>query len=81
MEKAEDRVANFPKPLLEQFGEVEQGVLTKPIRSQHEINSITAIENFIRGFRFGVRIMAKCMDENDGDIRKGDELWQSTGRP
>ena len=49
----------------------KQEVLTKLIRSQHEINSITAIENFILGFRLGVRIMAECMDENDGDIRNG----------
>jgi len=39
--------------------------------SQHEIDSITALENFVLGFRLGVRMMAECMDENDGDIRTG----------
>ena len=34
---------------------------------------ITALENFILGFRLGVRMMAECMDDNDGDIRIGGE--------
>ena len=71
MEKAVARVASCEKQLLERLEETEQDALTKLIRSQHEINSITAIENFILGFRLGVRIMAECMDENDGDIRNG----------
>lgn len=37
--------------------------------SQHEIDNITALENFIWGFQLGVRIMAERMDENDGNIR------------
>ena len=43
------------------------------IESQQEIDSITAMENFILGFRLGVRMMAECMDDNDGDIRIGGE--------
>ena len=71
MEKAVARVASCEKQLLERLEETEQDALTKLIRSQHEVNSITAVENFILGFRLGVRIMAECMDENDGDIRNG----------
>ena len=33
--------------------------------AQQEIDSITAIDNFILGFRLGVRLMVDCMDEND----------------
>ena len=73
MKKAVDRVTGCEKQLMEQLGEAEQETLTKLIRSQHEINSITATENFILGFRLGVRIMAECMDDNDGDIRTGGE--------
>ena len=73
MKKAVDRVTGYEKQLMEQLGEAEQETLTKLIRSQHEINSITATENFILGFRFGVRIMAEYMDDNDGDIRTGGE--------
>ena len=73
LKRAVDRVANCEKQLMERIEETEQEVLAKLIQSQHEINSITATENFILGFRLGVRIMAECMDENDGDIRNGGE--------
>ena len=73
LKKAVDRVTGCEKQLMEQLGEAEQETLTKLIRSQHEINSITATENFILGFRLGVRMMAECMDDNDGDIRNGGE--------
>nr|WP_325243346.1 DUF6809 family protein [uncultured Oscillibacter sp.] len=36
--------------------------------THHEINSITAKEYFILGFRLGVRLMAECMDEDDGEL-------------
>ena len=73
MEKAVARVTSCEKQLMERLGEAEQETLTKLIRSQHEINSITATENFILGFRLGVRLMAECMDDNDGDIQTGGE--------
>ena len=73
MAKAVARVASCEKQLMEQLGETEQTILTKLIRSQHEINSITAVENFILGIRLGVRLMAECMDDNDSNIRTGGE--------
>ena len=69
LKKAVDRIAQYESQLAERLNEDEQSILTKLIRSQHEINSITALENFILGFRLGARIMAECMDENDGDTR------------
>ena len=73
LKRAVDRAAKCEEQLMEFLNEDGQYVLTKLIRSQHEINSITATENFILGFRLGVRLMAECMDENDGDIRTGGE--------
>ena len=73
MEKAVARVASCEKQLMEQLGETEQTILTKLIRSQHEINGITATENFILGFRLGIRLMVECMYDNDGNIRTGGE--------
>ena len=70
LKKAVDRVAQYESQLAERLNEDEQTILTKLIWSQHEINSITALENFILGFRLGARIMAECMDENDGDTRE-----------
>ena len=71
LKRAVDRVARYESQLTEQLDEAGQETLTKLIRSQHEIDSITARENFILGFRLGVRIMAECLDDNDGDIRNG----------
>ena len=71
LKRAVDRVARYETQLTEQLDETEQTILTKLISSQHEIDSITARENFILGFRLGVRTMAECLDDNDGDIRNG----------
>ena len=71
LKQAVGRVAHYENQLTERLDEVGQEILTKLVRSQHEIDSITAMENFILGFRLGVRIMAECMDDNDGDIRNG----------
>ncbi|MCI9330684.1 MAG: hypothetical protein HFG05_00720 [Oscillibacter sp.] len=73
LKRAVDRAAKCEEQLMEFLNEDGQYVLKKLIRSQHEINSITATENFILGFRLGVRLVAECMDENDGDIRSGGE--------
>ena len=70
LKRAVDRVARYENQLTEQLDETGQTILTKLIRSQHEIDSITALENFILGFRLGVRMMAESMDENDGSIRE-----------
>ena len=73
LKRATDRVTRFEKQLTEQLDEAGQTVLAKLVESQHEIDSITALENFILDFRLGVRMMAECMDDNDGDIRNGGE--------
>ena len=71
LKRATDRVARYESQLKEQLKENERAILEKLIRSQHEIDSITALENFILGFRLGVRMMTECMDGNDGDVRNG----------
>ena len=73
LKKAVDRVAHCESQLMEQLDENGQTILTKLIRSQHEIDSITALENFILGFRLGAKITMECMDNNDGDIKTGGE--------
>ena len=67
--RATDRVARFESHLTERLDEDGQTILAKLIESRDEVESITARENFILGFRLGARITMECMDENDGDIR------------
>ena len=71
LKRATDRVTRFESQLTERLDEDGQTILEKLVESQHEINSITALENFILGFRLGTRLMAESMDENDGDIKTG----------
>ena len=71
LKRATDRMARFERQLTEQLDETGQAVLAKLIESQHEIDNITALENFILGFRLGAKIVMECMDDNDGDIRTG----------
>ena len=71
LKRATDRVARFEGQLTERLDEDGQTILAKLAESRDEIESITARENFILGFRLGARLVAECMDENDGDIRNG----------
>ena len=71
LKRATDRVSRFESQLTERLDETGREILAKLIESKDEIESITAMENFILGFRLGARLMAECMDENDGNIRTG----------
>ena len=73
LKRAVDRVARFESQLTERLDDPGQTILAKFVESKDEAESITALENFILGFRLGARIMMECMDENDGDIKTGGE--------
>ena len=53
--------------LMEQLNEGEQAILKDMVSAQQDIDSITGCESFVLGFRLGVRMMAECMDQDDGD--------------
>ena len=69
LKRATDRVTRFENQLTERLDEDGKTILTKLFESQDEVESIMARENFVLGFRLGARLMAECMDDNDGDIR------------
>ena len=71
LSRATDRVARFESQLTERLDKEGETILAKLIESLVEVESIPALENFILGYRLGARIMAECMDENDGDMRNG----------
>ena len=70
LKRAVDRVTRFEGQLTERLDEDGQTILAKLIESRDEVETITARENFILGFRLGARITMECMDEDDGDIRE-----------
>ena len=65
------RATDCESDLMKRLNEEELKILKTLITAQHEIDSITAMENFILGFRLGVRLMAESMDENDGNLTDG----------
>ena len=71
LQRAVNIAARCESQLAEGLDEEKQVLLTRLVKAQHEIDAITATENFILGYRLGVRMMAECMDEDDGDIRNG----------
>ena len=73
LQRAVDRVTKYEEQLTKLLDEEGHHILERLTRSQQEIDSRTALENFILGFRLGMRLMAECMDENDGDTRCGGE--------
>ena len=69
LKRAVDRVARFEDQLTERLDGDGQTILSKLMESKDEVESITALENFILGFRLGIRLMAESMDDNDGNIK------------
>lgn len=49
------------------LGEKEQELLKELVTAQVDLNGITAMENFIIGFRLGLRLGVEVMDD-DGDV-------------
>lgn len=69
LKRAMVKITQCESQLTEQLNEAERALLTELTKAQHEVDDITALESFILGFRLGVRIMAECMDIDDGDIK------------
>ena len=65
-----DIITQCETQLSEQLDDAGQAILTKLSDAQQTADNITGLENFILGFRLGVRLMAECMDNNDGNIRE-----------
>ena len=69
LRRAMVKINQCEQQLLKQLNEAEQAILAELVKAQHEVDDITALESFVLGFRLGVRIMAECMDIDDGDIK------------
>ena len=70
LQRAVDTVIRREEQLESQLDEAGQKILSEMSEAQQTVDHITALENFILGFRLGVRIMAECMDSGDGDTKE-----------
>lgn len=62
---AMDRAEQCEEKLLE--GE-EKTMLLRLLNAENEIGSTLALENFILGFRLGMRLAIEALDEDDGSL-------------
>ncbi len=62
------RAAECEGKLTAMLNDEEKHTLSVLMSAQREIDGITAIENFISGFRLGVRLMIDCMEDDDGNV-------------
>ena len=53
--------------LKEQLGPEEKALLEDFLKTQQDMDGVTAEENFILGFRLGVQLMAECLTEGEDD--------------
>ena len=67
LRQAVSSVSRCEQQLMEQLNEGEQAILKDMVSAQQDIDSITGCESFVLGFRLGVRMIAECMDRDDGD--------------
>ena len=62
------RAAECEDKLTAMLNDEEKHTLSVLMSAQQEIDGITAIENFISGFRLGVRLRVECLDDDDGNV-------------
>ena len=70
LRRAVDTITRCEQQLESLLDEPGQKALSEMSNAQQTADSIAALENFILGFRLGVRMIAECMDENDGNTKE-----------
>ena len=66
LQRMENRAVECESALTEILDDEGKRSLEVLMSAQHEIEGITAVENFILGFRLGVRLMAECLADDGG---------------
>lgn len=61
-----DKAGKCEEKLMTKLEDDEKSLLLNLVNAQNEIGSTLAMENFILGFRLGMRLTMEGMDENDG---------------
>ena len=67
--QASSKITQCEKRLGERLDEAGLAILAELVNAQQEIDCVTAVENFILGFRLGSRMTVECLDEDDGDMQ------------
>ena len=68
LKKAMEQSAECEEKLIALLEDKEKTLLLRLINAENEIGSTMALENFILGFRLGVRMILEALDEDDGSL-------------
>ena len=66
--RVSSKITQCENQLKERLDEQGLAILAEMVDAHQEISCVTAMENFILGFRLGARILFECLDEDDGDM-------------
>lgn len=67
MRKLSAHLSQCEAKLKEQLGSEEKTLLEDLLKTQQDMDGVTAEENFILGFRLGIRLMAECLAGEEDD--------------
>ena len=68
LKQAMEQSEECEKKLTALLEDKEKALLLRLINAENEIGSTMALENFILGFRLGVRMILEALDEDDGSL-------------
>mgnify|MGYP001147783367 CR=1 FL=1 len=68
LQQAMDQAEEYEEKLSALLEGEEKTMLLRLLNAENEISSTMAMENFILGFRLGMRIAIEALDEDDGSL-------------
>ena len=68
LQQAMDQAEEYEEKLSALLEGEEKTMLLRLLNAENEIGSTMALENFILGFRLGVRMILEALDEDDGSL-------------
>lgn len=71
--RAMELVCRNGEKLMDRLGPAEQDILKNLVRIQGEVNEMTAVRNFIYGFRLGLLMTAEAFIRKEDLYLNGDE--------
>ena len=68
LQQAMDQAEKYEEKLTSLLEGEEKTMLLRLLNAENEIGSTMALENFILGFRLGMRLAIESLDEDDGSL-------------
>ena len=75
LQQAMDQAEEYEEKLTALLEGEEKTMLLRLLNAENEIGSTLALENFILGFRLGMRLAIESLDEDDGSLTALPEGW------